>query len=382
MSLMRAVVLQSNIDDAHQAKVVALLREIGWSVTRFGFRRDYYRGDASRLADVQNLGYMAHGSVLARLPVILRALREIRNPLRHADVAFAFGADMHLLAWLATDRRKVIHLREVADIPRILSAGSVSAKLARALERWSMRHVDCLIVTSDAFVRSYYRDQLRREPGLWHELPNKISPGHAGSRPAPDLSIGAGPITIGYFGLIRCRRSLEILSMLAARAPETHRVVLRGHLMTDFPVQETVERLPNFEYLGPYDSPRQLAELYAACDLVWSCYPFEPANRNAALAKTNRFYEACYFRRPQVAQQGTQDADMVHRLGIGQVVQLLDPEATIRQLLQIDRDDLREMRRRIEVAPPDVCTYHDEMMRLNEIVCGLVMRGQAERTAR
>jgi succinoglycan biosynthesis protein ExoL len=267
---------------------------------------------------------------------------------------------MHLLGVVATIGRTVPLFRDVADLPRLLSSTNAKAALARRFDAWSARRAAGLVVTSEAFYDDYYRPMLGSGAPRCFVLANNVDPEVTGPRIAAPFFSQDRPLRIGYFGLIRCERSLEILAAVARLAPEGVKVLVRGHNLIGFDLDQLAADLPNFEVGSQYRSPEDLASVYAACDVVWSCYPYEPANINWRLAKTNRFYEACYFRRPQICQAGTKDAKKVIELGIGISVDLADVAGSAAAIAAITRNQLAYMADRLEQLPADVYTYSGE----------------------
>src|SRR6185437_777607 len=94
---------------------------------------------------------------------------------------------------------------------------------------------------------------------------NKLLPAAAlALRPPAALPPGP-PWRIGWFGMIRCRKSLDVLCGLAARRPDLVQVIIRGRPsrteFDDFDAQ--VDRVPGIVYGGTY-RPAELEELYGA----------------------------------------------------------------------------------------------------------------------
>ncbi len=65
-----------------------------------------------------------------------------------------------------------------------------------------------------------------------------------------------------------------------------------------------------YSYLGPYQAPKDLSFIYSMVDVVWASYPFSDRTTvgNHLYARTNRFYESLYFKKPFIVQKGTADA--------------------------------------------------------------------------
>jgi succinoglycan biosynthesis protein ExoL len=262
--------------------------------------------------------------------------------------------------------------RDIADLPRILSDDGIAARIARNIDRWSARTADGLVVTSRAFIEDYYLPLIGKRLPESFVLENRVDAAETGPRLQSPGHAGDGPIRIGYFGLLRCQRSLQILTAAARAAPERISVIVRGHCQIDKYTCDRATELPNFRIGGPYRSPDDLAELYSNCDVVWSCYPYEPANVNSRLAQTNRFYEACYFSRPQICQAGTNDARKAIELGIGIAVDLSSIETAASEITHLNRGQLAAMGDHLARVPESVFTYQGEARQIVEYASRIV----------
>lgn len=129
--------------------------------------------------------------------------------------------------------------------------------------------------------------------------------------------------------------------------------------------------LANVELGGPFRAPDDLPALYGSVDLVWACYPWSSGTRgNASMARTNRFYEACYFGRPMITLAGTEDARAVVAAGIGAAMDLSDVESAAATVAAIDRPRIDAWRAAIERLPPRTYLLTDEHERLARALRG------------
>jgi hypothetical protein len=159
---------------------------------------------------------------------------------------------------------------------------------------------DCSLVltSSPGFVREYFRRHFPVLPPML-VLENKLLAAEldpellAPPRPAP---IRPGPPwVIGWFGLLRCRRSLLALAALCRAMPGRVRVEIRGrpavHLVDELPA--VVADTPAMTFHGPYER-RELPALYAGVHLSWTLDFFEQG-ANSDWLLPNRLYEAGPF---------------------------------------------------------------------------------------
>src|SRR5699024_11903074 len=81
-------------------------------------------------------------------------------------------------------------------------------------------------------------------------------------------------ITVGYFGILRCPRSWNILTKFAIQNTSAFHIYVRGKFTFVTDLEKEVQSINNISYGGEYRSPDELAELYTSVDLVWAAYPY------------------------------------------------------------------------------------------------------------
>ena len=135
-------------------------------------------------------------------------------------------------------------------------------------------------------------------------------------RPAP-----GPPWRIGYFGVIRCRRSLECLSALVRSLPGLVEVDVRGKIASSVADQfDTIlSRSPGMAYHGAYRYPDDLASIYGQVHLSWviDCYE---AGLNSSWLLPNRLYEGGYYRAVPIAMRGVETGRWLDRHGLGLLI--------------------------------------------------------------
>lgn len=315
------------------------------------------------------LGRIAHANYLQRIPVYVSALIALRKLQKEVDTVFVYSLDTFFLAFLATIfvRRKVRFVFVVLDVRNIFLAKSLAGKLARRLLIFALKRSELTMVSSGKFVTSFMQDILNFVPDKWIEIENKITfakPQFA----APDTgpTENDGKIRIGYFGLIRCRRSLEILARLAQKFPDQFLVEVAGIYLDVDAEKAMCGTIRGIRVSGSYRNPEDLPALYQSCDIVWACYPHSPASvGNQNWAKTNRFYEACFFGLPLIVSKGTEDARAVEALKVGLSLNLGDPDAAVRQLSKLNRDTCRAWSEKARNLPSQVYEYTTEFDQLD-----------------
>jgi hypothetical protein len=192
-----------------------------------------------------------------------------------------------------------------------------------------------LIVSSPAFVTHYFQplQRIDQRPGLTVlTVENKMFP--AGGdilRKAAKRPAAGGPWRIGWFGMIRCKRSLSLLIDLATRRPELVDVAIRGRpayaQFDDFAGQ--IERAKNVSFDGAYRAA-DLAAMYGGVHFNWSVDQFQDSG-NSRWLLPNRLYEGGCFGAPPIAQTGVETGAWLARRGLG--VLLDSPERDLEGFL-------------------------------------------------
>lgn len=361
---MKITFLLSVATDAYLRKRVTALENSGIEFNVLAFEADHSSGT---LTDGYiSLGRLTRGDYHKRAIPILRAIPKAYSAAKDSDVIYAFNLNMLLIGWFASrilDKQvKIVY--EVADIRDVLLREGLFPYILRCLERVLLRDVDLLVVTSKAYIDGYYRGIQGLGDLQYQVIENKVAPELLPFVPKPASGSSGETLRIGYFGLIRCNRSWEILREVAERANGRMEVYIRGiprgqDLQN---LERESQSLPNVEYGGPYVSPDDLGAMYGQVDIVWAAYPYQGGRQvgNWRWARTNRFYESCFFKKPMLVQAGTQDCRVVRDSGIGICLDLSDVDQAADRILAIENDDVERWVRNIDKLPSDDYIYADE----------------------
>ena len=303
-------------------------------------------------------------SLAAALPVIARH----RHALAEADVIVARNLDMLALAAMARalipGRPALIY--ECLDIHGIMTRTGASGRLFRWIERRMLRRVDCLVVSSPAFLSAYFHPiqgwcgrSVLLENKLWYEEGAVLRPAPDSRLPRPE----GAPIRLGWVGTLRCPQSLALLAETAQQLGPAVELRLHGvvhrHALPDF--EAVVATHDNIAYLGPYDYPTGLARVYADCDLVWSQDLWQ-WDANSTWLLPNRIYEASFFGCPSLAVAGTETGARVAQ-GLGWTLPRPDAEALVAQLRALSAGDLRAARKALLERPESAFRLTDAEVR-------------------
>lgn len=354
--------------DARCHKRLQSLKKLGVQPKVLAFERDLYLGKFIP-GEYKLLGKIQHRKYVRRFLPFVKVLPRMRATTKDADVIYAFGLDLLLLGWLASlrlgNRLKIIY--EVADIREVLLGTRLVSRFLRRLERFLLRKVDLLVVTSEAFISEYYRGI----QGLAHlrnqVIENKLEPDLLPQVAEKQRERAGGALHIGYFGIIRCPRSWAILKLAARKGGGRVKVYVRGIPMGVDNLEEESDAIPHIKYDGPYVSPHELPEMYGQIDIVWIVAQYhEGREGNLTWARTNRFYEACYFQRSMIAQIETQDGRVVEEKGLGVCLDLGDIEGAVARILSISDFNLDRWRKNLANLPERIYVYTDEHKQLCE----------------
>jgi len=353
--------------DARYRKRIEALQNVGVKSQILAFERNYYSGKPVP-GGYESLGRIQHRRYLRRLVPLVKALSKVRAAAKNADAIYTFGLDMLLLGWLASRglsrRLKIVY--EVGDIRNVLlQKGLISCSL-RWLERFLLRRTQLIVVTAEAYVSGYYKGIQGLTDLRYQVIENKLDANTLPQAQRLTYKHSHGVLRIGYFGLIRCQRSWEILKAAARKGEGKIKVHVRGIPLGLENLEEEAEAIPYIDYGGPYVSPDDLPEMYGQIDIAWVAHYH--GRSNLLWARANRFYEACHFQRPMIAQIGTQDSRVVQDLGLGICLDLSDIEGTVEHILEISDSDLEQWQGNIRRLPKYVYTYTDEHKRLLEFL--------------
>ena len=311
-----------------------MLQAFGDQVLPIGFHRDDRSVASVEGIPAVDLGRTFDANFRQRIGMLLRQTANSApwaRRLRDCDVVMARNLEMLLLGAVARRRYapRASLVYEALDVHRFLLSQSLLGRLMRALERVLMRKADLLIVSSPAFLREYFEPMQRLgKRGAIDTLivENKLLPA---SRNVPRVvsvasSHRAPPWRIGWFGMIRCRKSLDYLCDLARRHPGLLRLIIRGRPsyteFADFDAQIAQMRAASFG--GAY-RPEELGTLYGDVHFNWAIDFFEEG-ANSRWRSPSRIYEGGAFGAIPIALEGTETARWLRHRGIGVVLPSLE----------------------------------------------------------
>ncbi|KXF76623.1 glycosyl transferase family 1 [Paramesorhizobium deserti] len=338
--MLQVLYLVHDLSDPAVRRRVVMLQAGGAVVTLAGFRRSSEAvTEVAGVAPI-DLGKTSDGRFAQRLAAVAQAALTLRTALSNvARPDVIIGRNLEMLA-LANRARTVFSGRvpasdrgelkggaddvpiiyECLDVHRLLLRQDLAGKAIRSAERALGRHAALLITSSPAFVRQYFEPfgQMGMPVELVENKVLELGPDKVGKiEPAPIPAAGE-PWKIGWFGALRCRRSLELLSEFSRRMEGRVEVILRGRpAYTEFEdFDGFVAAEPFMQFQGPYRNPEDLPRIYGDVHFSWAIDFFEEG-QNSSWLLPNRLYEGCRYHCVPIAMQGTETAHFLKALDIG-----------------------------------------------------------------
>lgn len=350
--------LVGNTGDTAVARRVDMLRDGGATVSVAGFRRTGSAAPSLRVDDYYELGQTFDAQFAQRVFAIARAGRQLKNCMRSRgapDVIVARNLEMLFLAvrlrgtW--GSRPAIVY--ECLDIHRLMLRRDVIGRLLRRIERQLARNASLLMVSSPAFAREYFNTINPLDLPI-QLVENKVYGSLSRGRNRALGHSDGGPVRIGWFGALRCHRSLDILDRFTRQMDGSVEAVLRGRpALTEFDdFHGVIAANPFMSYEGPYRNPADLAAIYSNVHLTWAIDYFEEG-QNSKWLLPNRVYEGCLNGAVPIALAGTETASFISSKNIGVVLDDTRQGTLVRVLGNMPRDTLRGLAAAVAATPAD-----------------------------
>ncbi len=309
----------------------------------------------------------ARSNPLRRMIPFARFSAEAKKILRSIDpdLIHVQGLDMLQIAesFRSPGGKRVRILYEIPDLHPLQAARQKTlprkavGALVRALDRRLCRKADLLLVTSEKFIDTYYGAFVPREKVFF--FPNVPDPEvfrHYRKKSADT------PLTVGFIGILLYKQQLRYL-VQAAEACEMPLLV--AGLENEPPeIEPLVRAYPGGEWFGRFNFPRQAAELYGKCDIIFCVYDTDVENVRVLLP--NKLYEAVLCETPILVAKDTYVAEIVEKWGVGVAVDPHDPEelTAVLRRLQEDRDEYDRMAANCRLHQPEIrLEYYNRILR-------------------
>lgn len=326
---------------------VMMLKRGGATVDLAGFARRELAGDVENCVP-HVIGRTQDARLFQRSVAVAKAyltLGRVIGRLRKPDIILARNLEMLVLGSRASKLLggQVPVIYECLDIHRLLLSRGPAGILMRTIEWMAGRRARAVMTSSPAFLTHYFQP-LSRIGAPAFIIENKVMGA------APDASIlereplCGRPLRIGWFGALRCKKSLEILAEFARMMEGRFEVVLRGRPayaeIPDF--DNIVSRAPFLSYRGPYRNPEDLNQIYRDVDFTWTIDCFEEG-LNSKWLLPNRLYEGCYHGAIPIAAMSTQTAAALRERRLGVTLSELSPGSLAAALGDLDAQAIRSL---------------------------------------
>lgn len=255
----------------------------------------------------------------------------------HPDAVHCANLDMLFLGvlykkWFNPSARVVY---EVADLhPLVYNQNNGWKAFVRTalrfVERRLCKRTDLLIVTSEAFVHSYFGAFVDKDKVLFQpNTPERhLFEGFTKRPQSEDL-------VVGVIGVVRYPDQIRMLIDVSERIPGVQ-VFIAGDGPDFEAIKAYCENKGHVCFYGRYDYEKEIRQLYQRVDCVFAVYDTRIPNVRVALP--NRLYEAIVCGLPIIAAEGTFLATFCLEQGIGYPVSDRDP-SQLENLLRRLRDD-------------------------------------------
>lgn len=362
--MLHVLYLVHDVSDPAVRRRITMLRAGGAQVSLAGFRRT-----ADPVVDIEglrpiDLGATRDGRFGQRLAAVAKAAISIGSKLAgtpRPDLIIARNLEMLALARRAKSAfgASVPVVYECLDIHRLVLRDDMLGKVLRATERHLARDVKLLVTSSPAFIANYFKP-FRQVEAPVELVENKYFEAAAilpAEREAVDGPI-APPWRIGWFGALRCRRSLELLADFTRRMEGRFEVVLRGRpALSEFPdFHAFVDAEPYLSFRGPYRNPEDMAAIYQDVHFSWAIDFFEEG-QNSEWLLPNRLYEGCRFGAVPISMGHTETGRFLSRQDIGLLLPQADTDALETALGKMDEHRFGRLKARVLARNPRTWSY-------------------------
>ena len=310
--------------DAAVHKRVKMLRAGGASVSAFGFTR----GPATE-TDIEGAPAVIFGQTFDRRLVhrITSALTSILKLGRHREVLSSadviLARNLEVLAVAAAARKlyapnaRLVY--ECLDIHPLMLREDVIGRALRALERAILSSSQLIVTSSPSFKTQYFETrQHLSTPVLL--LENKVLRLDGRAQIASPRAEPGPPWRIGWYGIHRTQKALDIICEIAKNNPNLVEFVIRGRPgLVDFKdFHGQIADTPGVTFDGTY-GPGDLERIYADVHFNWA-FDFFDEDFNSAWLLPNRIYEGGLYGGIPLAKRNNETGQWLAAHGVGDLM--------------------------------------------------------------
>jgi len=229
---------------------------------------------------------------------------------------------------------------ECLDIHRLLSRNDMIGKIMRGAEARFGRNTQLIMTSSPAFIEHHFapRSGIKASTLL---VENKVISIDQTVQPtiARPLKQPGQPWKIGWFGALRCRKSLALLDEFSRRMDGRFEIILRGRpAYSEFDDFDGIVRdAPFMHFGGPYKNPEDLATIYGEVQFSWAIDFFEEG-LNSSWLLPNRLYEGGLYGAVPIAMDGTETSRFLASRKIGLTLDKANPAHLVTLMSDMNED--------------------------------------------
>ena len=340
--------LVHNVNDPAVQRRCDMLERGGATVRLAGFCRDATLSDPIAARRPLLLGRTQDSAMVQRMLNTIRAAAfhgELARYFADCDVLVARNLEQLGVARAVIGDRPLVY--ECLDIHHTLVGSGPVASAVRAVEARLLPRVDLLWTSSMAFVEHHFAKTVLDCPIELVE--NKLLVESVEAFQEVPQADPQGRISIGWFGMLRCRRTLEELKELTAAMPDRLEVLIAGKPSPAiFPhFERDIASVPNIAYHGPYRYA-DLPDLYGRCHFAWTIDWFEEG-LNSSWLLPNRIYESVAHGAVPIALRDIAVGRWLRRRGAGLLIE--KPDDIAAELAALTPEDMSAHQARVRAVP-------------------------------
>jgi hypothetical protein len=335
--------------DASVHRRLRMLLDGGADIRLFGYRRSPQPVPEIHGIPAIDLGETWDGRLAARARSIVQErflTRRYARQLQGVSAIVARNLDMLVLGAHAQSCSApgVPLIYECLDIHGKMLGTGLPSRALRKLEASYLDKSAGLIVSSPGFMREYFEAyQHVRKP--WLLVENKFN----GSVPIVSGPTAQPPWKIGWFGHLRCARSLRMLIQLADALQGAVQVIIRGKVRIEGGFEELIAKSKYVTFGGAYRYD-DIPALYREIHYCWAIDYFQEG-ANSAWLLPNRIYESTANQAVPFALEEVETGRWLKAHNCG--VLLHDPvEELIEFFRRLTPEAYLEQKRRVAAVPP------------------------------
>ncbi len=365
---MKILYLVHDLSDATVHKRAIMLVKGGAEVVVAGYRRSENIVADIHGCDVYDFGRTYNSGFGRRILSVLKlviTINKYKGIFTNCDAVIARNLEMLAIGVrgkvLYNDKCPLVY--ESLDIHRLLLNKGIIGKTLRSLEGWLSGYAYNIWTSSPAFISEYF-GKLSKVKCPIKLIENKVFyPNEEVLKEKNNTNLVAGkPWKIGWFGAIRCRKSLDILQTLVQQSNGEIEVIIRGRPAYDQfdNFQAIIDKTEGLYFYGSYKNPKDLNEIYNEVHFTWAIDMFEEG-LNSSWLLPNRLYEGGLFGSIPIAIESVHTGEFIKTLGVGIIIKEASPKALQEVFDALTSEKYLRLKRLAKMIPQDkwLCSLNE-----------------------